>query len=211
MVIVLGVVGVVGFGNIRLGDGGIDQDANMSLSTLQTLWGRGAWLGYLVGLEVVTAATWWVASVMDEVVVEREAEEVERDEDDDVAELARRGGRRLGSADRSSFLRRVVAGQRRFRNSTKGRLETWASSRPDASLRKLCGLFWSLAAGLMAGQTLIFAKSFVKVVSNATDHSGRGSGTDLVHPLTILIAIFLVVTAIAQVWCLNRGPLRSRR
>ena len=44
LIVVLGVVGVVGFGNIRR-DGGIDQDANMSLSTLKTLWGRGAWLG----------------------------------------------------------------------------------------------------------------------------------------------------------------------
>lgn len=207
-VVILGVVGVVGFGAIRTG-GGIDQDANMSLETLKALWARWNWIVYFIGLQFVTGTMLWVASVMDETVFEREAVEDRRpggggaDDEDGIAFVNRGGGRR---SSRISFWSRLAGQQRRIRQAAKGGLESWASSRPDASIRKLCGLFWALTAGLLAGQTLLFAKSFVKVVTNATDASGRGSGSDLANPLTIFIGILLVFTAVAQIWCLNRGP-----
>jgi hypothetical protein len=71
-------------------------------------------------------------------------------------------------------------------------------------MMKLDGLLWGCSAGLLAGQTLIFAKSYVKLVSNGLDHH-QGEPKDLAHPLSILILILLILTGVLQVWCLNRG------
>jgi hypothetical protein len=198
-VVILGVIGVVAFGNIRRA--GIDQEANISFDTLQALWGRLPWVFHFIALEIVTIATVWAARIFDEVVQERESEEVEEEGAQDDVAFATRGGRGRTAgeaASKPSIWSRIRAKEGAFRDWTKARMEGWAASRPDETVRRLCGLFWSLGAGLLAGQTLIFAKSFVKLVAN-------GSAGELAHPLSIFIGLLLAVTAVMQVWCLNKG------
>jgi uncharacterized membrane protein len=208
LVVVIGVIGVVAFGNIRRA--GIDQEANISFSTLQTLWGRPAWIFYFIGLEIVTIALVWAAGAFDDVLQDREAEEVEDEGTQDDLAFAMRGGRgqTAREADANAGLwARIKAKERAFRSWTKGWMERWAMSRADESVRRVCGLLWSLAAGLLAGQTLVFAKSFVKLVANVADKTG--SPGELAHPLFILIALLLAITAVTQVWCLNKGERRA--
>jgi hypothetical protein len=210
LVVILGVVGVIGFGNIR--QAGIDEEANMSLSTLEALWARPAWIAHLILLEIITAVVLWLANIGYEVIEEKhkfEASRVLRDEEDtDVEMVLRRGGgrkTRSGFLERTfSFLRPLFSLQQRLRTWLKVSIERWSMSRSDQSLMKLDGLLWGCSAGLLAGQTLIFAKSYVKLVSNGLDHQ-RGEPEDLAHPLSILILILLVLTGVLQVWCLNRG------
>ncbi|WAR52022.1 hypothetical protein PtB15_1B461 [Puccinia triticina] len=210
LVVILGVVGVIGFGNIR--QAGIDEEANMSLSTLEALWARPAWIAHLVLLETITSLVLWLANIGYEVIEEKrtfEASRVSREEEDtDVEMVLRRGG---GRRSRSGFLARTtgflapaLSVQQRLRGGLKGAIEKWSLSRADQSMMKLDGLLWGCSAGLLAGQTLIFAKSYVKLVSNGLDHQ-RGEPKDLAHPLSILILILLILTGVLQVWCLNRG------
>lgn len=212
-IVILGVVGVIGFGNIR--QAGIDQEANMSLSTLQALWARPPWLLYLGLLEFTTLFTVWLASIAFELVQEkRDTESSSRGVDDDevdVERVLRRGGGRSAAGTQSHlssitrFFGPMIVQKDSLRNSLKQIIERWSMTRPDDTLFKLDGLLWGTAAGLLAGQTLVFAKSYVKLITNGFSHDGSGQPEDLAHPLSILICILLVVTSIFQVWCLNRG------
>ncbi|CAH7669922.1 expressed protein, partial [Phakopsora pachyrhizi] len=225
LVIIIGVIGVIGFSNIRQFTG-IDQEANMSLATLKELWARPAWIFYLIGLELTTILIVWLAGIAFEILMEkndlggpRDAQQVRRDGDledydqvvDDVVETALRngGGRKNRSKNHSNLFsstwRALMKSYRSVKQSVKLRIEGWSVSRSEQTLMKLDGLLWGCGAGLLAGQTLIFAKSYVKLVTNGLSHDGRGSLSDLAHPLSILIMLFLVSTGILQVWCLNRG------
>lgn len=51
LVTVLGVVGVVVFGNMR-NDSDFDTESNLSLTVLKTIWARKEWVAYLTCLEV---------------------------------------------------------------------------------------------------------------------------------------------------------------
>ncbi|KNF06893.1 hypothetical protein PSTG_00209 [Puccinia striiformis f. sp. tritici PST-78] len=210
LVVILGVVGVIGFGNIR--QAGIDEEANMSLSTLEALWARPAWIAHLILLETITSLVLWLANIGYEVIEEKrkfEASRVSRDEEDtDVEMVLRRGGGRMSrsgfTARTMEFISPIISLQQRLRSWLKASIERWSMSRSDQSMMKLDGLLWGCSAGLLAGQTLIFAKSYVKLVSNGLDHQ-HGEPKDLAHPLSILILILLVLTGVLQVWCLNRG------
>ncbi|KAH9811772.1 hypothetical protein DFH28DRAFT_900058 [Melampsora americana] len=213
-IVILGVVGVIGFGNIR--QAGIDQEANMSLSTLQALWARPQWLLYLGLLEFTTLLTVWLASIAFELVQDkRDTESSGRgavdDDEVDVERVLRRGGGRSAAGSKSPlssiahFFGPIIVQKDSLRNSLKQTIERWSMTRPDDTLLKLDGLLWGTAAGLLAGQTLVFAKSYVKLITNGFSHDGSGEPEDLAHPLSILICILLVVTSIFQVWCLNRG------
>lgn len=210
LVVILGVVGVIGFGNIR--QAGIDEEANMSLSTLQALWARPAWILHLILLETITSLILWLANIGYEIIEEKrsfETSRVSRDEEDtDVEMVLRRGG---GTKSHSGILARTIhllspllSSQQKLRAWLKNSIERWSMSRADQSMMKLDGLLWGCSAGLLAGQTLIFAKSYVKLVSNGLDHH-QGEPKDLAHPLSILILILLILTGVLQVWCLNRG------
>lgn len=217
LVVILGVVGVIGFGNIR--QAGIDQEANMSLSTLKALWARPQWLCYLVLLELTTIFTIWLASIAFELIQEKTDHDSSShrqfgadDDEVDIERVLRRGGGRIPiSRPATGFIARslgpLVFYTRSLRNWLKQIIERWSVSRPEDLLNKLDGLLWGCGAGLLAGQTLVFAKSYVKLITNGLSHDGSGQLEDLANPLSILILIFLIVTSIFQVWCLNRGTV----
>lgn len=73
------------------------------------------------------------------------------------------GGRRATEVGWKRWVGVVRKGHSGARKAVKGALERYTQSRPDSSIRKLAGLCWSITGGLLAGQTLVFAKSAVKV------------------------------------------------
>lgn len=97
--------------------------------------------------------------------MEDERGDAERDRD---IEGMLGGGRRSaggeGLVDRAKGAWvRVRRGHAGLRKGVKRVIEKWAQSKPDSTIRKTAGLCWSITGGLLAGQTLVFAKSAVKV------------------------------------------------
>ncbi|KNZ60075.1 hypothetical protein VP01_1613g2 [Puccinia sorghi] len=135
LVVILGVVGVIGFGNIR--QAGIDEEANMSLSTLQALWARPAWILHLILLETITSLILWLANIGYEIIEEKrsfETSRVSRDEEDtDVEMVLRRGG---GRKSHSGILARTIhllspllSSQQKLRAWLKNSIERWSMTR----------------------------------------------------------------------------------
>ncbi|KAM0791685.1 hypothetical protein ACM66B_003959 [Microbotryomycetes sp. NB124-2] len=211
--IVLGVVGVVVFGNQR-DKGEYDKESNLSLTLLKQLWSRLDWILFFVFLELTTVALFWFSTVVHQVCMARVTDErgdVDRSSPDhDIEEMLDGGGGRRAVLEDADLRTRVTAFRRKFHKShgharrfIKRLLEHWSQSRPDSSIRQLAGMSWAITGGVLAGQTLIYAKSGVKLVSSALDHSDPNGLSQFASPLSWIIVILLVVSAVAQVYCLN--------
>ncbi|GAA5981382.1 hypothetical protein JCM11641_005301 [Rhodosporidiobolus odoratus] len=212
--IVVGVVGVVVFGNQHNSTTPSFDENNLSLSLLKQIWGRKDWIAYIVCLEFATVVFWWLARITGEVCFSRITDErgdADRDGSGLDAMVSGGGGRRnTDPYAGEGFVGKVKSArdswhrkQGKVRESVKGMVERWSQSRPETSVRKLAGLMWSITGGLLSGQTLVLAKSAVKLVTAAINKSDASEGNQFASPLTWLIVILLVVCAVAQVYCLN--------
>ncbi|GAA5904157.1 hypothetical protein JCM6882_003963 [Rhodosporidiobolus microsporus] len=212
--IILGVVGVVVFGNIK-SESQFDE-SNLSLSVLKEMWSRSDWIIYLIFLEIATVLFWWLSRITHEVCISRITDE-RGDADRDGSGLAQMmeggGGRRNtdpyageGWVGRAKSARDAWhRSQGRAREVVKAYIERWSQSRSEVSIRKLAGLMWSVTGGLLSGQTLVLAKSAVKLVTSAIDKSDPNGGSQFASPLTWVIIILLVVSAVSQVYALNQS------
>jgi hypothetical protein len=45
----------------------------------------------------------------------------------------------------------------------KGQIGRWSATKPEVTIRKVAGFSWAVTGGLLSGQTLVLAKSAVKV------------------------------------------------
>lgn len=187
IVIVLGVIGVVLFGNHR-NTTDFDKESNLSLSLLKesesaplsfsgtpppthcsiiVVWGRKEWIIYLIFLELATVTLFWFSTIVHSVCMARVTDERgDADRDVDIDGMLGSGGGRRGSAHAGgfkAFLAMVKRSHGHVRRFIKKTLEQWSQSRPDSTIRKAAGLSWSVVGGILAGQSLIFAKSGVKV------------------------------------------------
>ena len=193
-VVILGVCGIVGFGNLRVSTAQ-DIENNLDLATLKTLWTRGGWLTYFLCLELVTIVIFRMASIIDRVWMEREALETQADPD------ARLSRARVPSGE--TVLQKADRYRRMLQYGIKQGIDRFTVSKPDIVLRKLSGVAWAVCGGLLAGQTLVFAKSAVKLIS--VQNSGQATENQLAHPLSIFILLILIVAAVVQIYCLNKG------
>ena len=223
VIIVLGVIGVVLFGNARTATD-FDKESNLSLSLLKEIWGRGDWIAYLTCLEATTALAFWFSCITHEVCMARVEDERGEEGEREMGD----GGRKNVAIGWRAYLEKAQAMKGRVRRNIKGALERWSQSRPDSTIRKTAGLCWSLTGGLLAGQTLVFAKSAVKVsscrialscksisdadsdrqlVTSAISHSDPNEANQFTSPLTWLIVILLVVAAVSQICktCLSKS------
>jgi hypothetical protein len=186
----------VAFGNLRISTAS-DPESNLNLETLKHLWSRSGWLVYFVCLEMASITAFWVASIINQVWTEKQ--ELETSEDP-----SERLGRRTGGLrGEETFLQSLNRRRHVVRLAIKGRIADFFVSKPDIALRKLSGLAWSISGGLLAGQSLVLAKSAVKLVSG--DASDGTSGNQLASPLSIFIILLLIVVSIVQIYCLNKG------
>jgi magnesium transporter len=112
LTIVLGVVGVVAFGNHRE-ETEFDKEQNLSLSLLKEIWARKEWVGYFTAYCITTAAFFWLSTIVHQVAMARVTDErgdAERTEADIDGMLEGGGGRR-GNIEGSGF----VANARRWK------------------------------------------------------------------------------------------------
>lgn len=216
LIIIVGVVGVVVFGNIRIKTDAIDAESNLSLSLLKEIWSRGAWIAYLTCLELTTIVFWWLSRIAHEVCMARVIDE-RGDADADGsgldAMLEGGGGRRNPNPyEGQGFVGKLKSvrdawhiRQGKVRRVVKEALERWSQSRPDASIRQLAAFAWAVTSGLLSGQTLILAKSGVKLVTSAINKTDPNEANQFTSPLSWLIVILLVVCAVTQVYALQLG------
>ncbi|KPV74240.1 uncharacterized protein RHOBADRAFT_54089 [Rhodotorula graminis WP1] len=210
-VIIVGVVCVVVFSNQKIRTDRIDAEANLSLSLLKELWGRGGWIAFFVMLEVVTVLLWWTSGIVHEVCMARVTDERGEDRSGLDAMMDGGGGRRIVNPyDGEGFVGKVKSArdawrrrQGQVRKVVKGHVEQWSASRPDTSIRRLAAFLWAVSGGLLSGQTLVLAKSGVKLVTSAINHTDPNEANQFTSPLTWFIVILLVVCAVAQVVALN--------
>lgn len=212
--VILGVVGVVVFGNIRIKTDAIDAESNLSLSLLKELWGRSDWIIFLFFLEFTTVLFWWLSRIAHEVCMARVIDE-RGDADGDGsrydAMVEGGGGRRVANPyEGEGFLGQLKSirdawhrKQGKVRSVLKRSLERWCASRPDSSIRQLAAFAWAVTAGLLSGQTLILAKSGVKLVTSALHKTDPNEANQFTSPLSWLIVILLVVCAVTQVVALQ--------
>ncbi|GAA5990074.1 hypothetical protein JCM10908_005811 [Rhodotorula pacifica] len=213
LTIIVGVVGVVVFGNIRIKTDAIDAESNLSLSLLKEIWGRPNWIIYLAFLEFTTVVFWWLSRIAHEVCMARVIDERGDDRDGSGVEamLESGGGRRVANPyEGQGFVGKVKsmrdawhAKQGKVRRVIKQTLERWCQSRPDAAIRQLAAFAWAVTSGLLSGQTLILAKSGVKLVTSAINKSDPNEANQFTSPLSWLIVILLVVCAVTQVYALQ--------
>ncbi|GAA6049083.1 hypothetical protein JCM3770_003878 [Rhodotorula araucariae] len=213
-VIIVGVVGVVVFGNQKVKTDAIDAESNLSLSLLKELWGRGGWIAFFVILEVVTVLLWWLSRIAHEVCMARVTDDrgdADRDGSGVDAMMDGGGGRRVSNPYvGEGFVGKVKAArdswhrhQGKVRKVVKRHIERWSVSRPDTSIKQLAAFMWAVTGGLLSGQTLILAKSGVKLVTSAINKTDPNEANQFTSPLTWLIVILLVVCAVTQVYALN--------
>lgn len=193
-VVIFGVCGIVGFGNLRVSTSQ-DVENNLDLATLKTLWARGGWIAYFICLELVTITAFRLSSIINAVWTEREELETQVDPDERLSRAPVPSG--------ETILQRADRYRRLVQFGIKKAIENYTVSKPDIVLRKLSGTAWAVSGGLLAGQTLVFAKSAVKLISTA--HSGHATENQLAHPLSIFIILLLIVAAVVQIYCLNKG------
>lgn len=216
LTIIVGVVGVVVFGNIRIKTDAIDAESNLSLSLLKEIWSRGPWIIYISCLELTTIVFWWLSRIAHEVCMARVIDE-RGDADADGsgldAMLEGGGGRRnTNPYEGQGFMGKLKSvrdawhvRQGKVRRVVKEALERWSQSRPDASIRQLAAFAWAVTSGLLSGQTLILAKSGVKLVTSAINKTDPNEANQFTSPLSWLIVILLVVCAVTQVYALQLG------
>lgn len=167
--IVLGVVGVVLFGNHRAPTD-FDKESNLSLSILKEIWGRSDWIAYLTCLEVTTLALFWWSGIVHEVTMGRVEDDRGGESEEREDGIEGMVGHRQTFVASDGLVGKVVGAWRRVmkihgrsRKLVKRKVERLSQSRSDVTLRKVAGLSWSVTGGMLAGQTLVLAKSCVKV------------------------------------------------
>ncbi|KIL66271.1 hypothetical protein M378DRAFT_186080 [Amanita muscaria Koide BX008] len=194
IVVVLGVVGIVAFGSINSG-----LTTEMDAARLSALWSRLNWLGYFFAMTLALALLLIFITRLEVVLATR----------NDVTEDNRSPNLPPVSSfwDRFGKFGRFVKATQFYWGKTMSwiteRLETWTAPQPDKQIAWTLGIGWACCGGGLAGACLVFAKASVKLVSGSLSH--ENTGNQFGHVSTIFTFIFLAVTAVAQIICLNKG------
>ena len=82
-------------------------------------------------------------------------------------------------------------------------VEWWAGPKDDKQVAWTLGIGWACCGGGLAGGCLVFAKATVKLISGSL--SRVNTGNQFGHASSIFTILFLVLTSVLQIICLNRG------
>ncbi|KAG8864503.1 hypothetical protein FRB96_005006 [Tulasnella sp. 330] len=187
VVVFLGVIGIVGFGSIN---SGLTQD--LDYVRLSTLWSRAGWLSYFILMSLGIIVVYIGTAQLDSVLVARS----------DLAALPT--SRPAAGPSRNAGWREQT--QYRWSSSmhwVREKLDTWMAAKDDRYVSWVLGIGYSCIGGALAGLCLIFAKATVKLTSGTISHQVEGN--QFAHPASIATVIFLAVTAVSQIICLNKG------
>ncbi|KAI0682982.1 hypothetical protein BC835DRAFT_1397425 [Cytidiella melzeri] len=189
IIVIIGVIGIVAFGSIN---SGLAQETDAKHLTY--LWTRGNWLAYFFFMAFTLLSVYIFTSQLEAVLAARS----------DLSALP------YGSVDmrvtkpasRNIFGKAVVvwkAAMLRLRVF----LESWTGSHDDKRIAWTLGIGWACCGGGLAGGCLVFAKAGVQLISGSLSH--ENTGNQFGHASSIFTFIFLAVTAVFQIICLNRG------
>ncbi|KAI0268675.1 hypothetical protein BC834DRAFT_1018817 [Gloeopeniophorella convolvens] len=189
VIVILGVIGIVAFGSIN---SGLSEES--SASHLAVLWGRAGWLGYFLAMSMSIALLYTFTSQLDLVLSARS---------DLSAEPFAGMSARMPKTSSGGPLVRLKGLWSWSMIWIAEKLEEWTAGKNDKVVAWTLGIGWACAGGSLAGECLVFAKAAVKLVSGSLSH--ENSGNQLGHPAPIFTFIFLAITAVLQIVCLNRG------
>ncbi|KAJ7703114.1 hypothetical protein B0H17DRAFT_922465 [Mycena rosella] len=197
IVVVLGVVGIVAFGSINSGLG-----TETDVDHLTSLWRRGGWLGFFFFMALSLILLVVSAGKLDAVLAART----------DLSSVPFATGlptsKPAESDPRSqNIFSRTLGTVRKTWGSLMvvltEWLELWTAPKDDTTIAWTLGIGWACCGGGLAGGTLVFAKATVKLMSGSLSHENPGN--QFGHAAPIFTILLLVVTAVMQIICLNRG------
>ncbi|KAG0242859.1 hypothetical protein BGX31_011449 [Mortierella sp. GBA43] len=180
IIVMISVIWIVVFGGMNSGG---DIEETMTLTDLKALFARVVFVIYFSILNAIIFAflalgiyAYWVISL-----------------DDESGQLRK---------DMKTKLTKLLGTNRLARASglTLEGDEGLEAEARDLRLKKVVALIMSACGGLLASETLLLAKSGVKLVTSTM--GGQNQFTD---NLSYFILFVLVFTAILQVYCLNTG------
>ncbi|PBK74449.1 hypothetical protein ARMSODRAFT_952094 [Armillaria solidipes] len=187
IVVVIGVIGIVAFGSINSG-----LATETDVEHLTQLWRRGGWLGFFFVMSSALILLLYFTSKLDELLGTRG--DIVGDSDNPVVTRGGQGSSFVSAARRVwAFLQRHVTDW----------LELWTAPKDDKTIAWTLGIGWACCGGGLAGGTLVFAKATVKLLSGSLSH--QNPGNQFGHVAPIFTIILLVITAVLQIVCLNRG------
>ncbi|KAG0706124.1 hypothetical protein DFH29DRAFT_903765 [Suillus ampliporus] len=189
MIVVLGVIGIVAFGAINSG-----LSTETDVDHLTALWRRGGWLGFFFCMSLALILVLIFANSLDAVLAARS--------DLDSEPFAGMSARRSPTSS-TTFLGKAKNNWNAWMLWVKEKLETWTAPQDDKQVAWVLGIGWACCGGGLAGGCLVFAKATVQLLTGSLSHENPGN--QFGHLAPIFTIILLVVTAVLQIVCLNRG------
>ena len=120
-----------------------------------------------------------------------------------------------------SFARSVATGWHVFMMYVTGWLEVWTGPKDDKQIAWTLGIGWACCGGGLAGGCLVFAKATYVFFAEGFSHrnltcthrvkllsgslSKQNPGNQFGHTAPIFTITLLIITAVMQIICLNRG------
>ncbi|KLO09488.1 hypothetical protein SCHPADRAFT_833937 [Schizopora paradoxa] len=192
IIVIAGVVGIVLFGSINSG-----LETEMDISRLSSLWSRGNWILYFIFWSISLILLYIFASQLELILTSRS--------DISSTPFAGQGGSSSSNVPLSGlgWRTRFVASYRGSLMWIREKLELWTMTKDDKALAWTLGIAWACCGGGLAGGCLVFAKACVKMISGALSHVNTGN--QFFHFAAIATFLFLAITAVFQIICLNRG------
>lgn len=197
IIVILGVVGIVAFGSINSG-----LTTDIDAARLSILWSRLGWLGYFFTMSLALTLLLVFITRLEAVLGARN--EITLGSENNSSQNLLTNPSIWGSL---GIIGRIVqATQFYWRKAmiwVTEKLEVWTAPKPDKQVAWTLGIGWACCGGALAGGCLVFAKASVKIVSGSIsrEHTGNQFG----HASTIFTFIFLAITAVVQIICLNKG------
>lgn len=189
MTVVLGVVGIVAFGAVNSG-----LSTETDVNHLTALWRRGGWLGFFFCMSIALILVLIFTHSLDDVLAARS--------DLDSEPFAGMSARRPRDTS-TTYLGKAKNSWNAWILWVKEKLETWTAPQDDTQVAWVLGIGWACCGGGLAGGCLVFAKAIVKLLTGSLSHENPGN--QFGHLAPIFTIILLVITAVLQIICLNRG------
>jgi hypothetical protein len=179
----------VAFGSINSGLASETDAAHLTY-----LWRRGGWLGFFFVMAISLVCTYIFTNELDTVLSARS----------DLSAEPFAGMRaRQPATSSASLMSKIRTHLNNLMIWIREKLDTWTAPHEDKQIAWTLGIGWACCGGGLAGMCLVFAKAAVKLITGSLSHENTGNQFGHVSP--IFTFLFLGVTAVFQIICLNRG------
>ncbi|KAF8135708.1 hypothetical protein EV363DRAFT_1429417 [Boletus edulis] len=189
IVVVIGVIGIVAFGGMNSG-----LSSETDVDHITALWRRSGWLVFFFSMSIALLVVLKFTFSLDAVLAARS---------DITSEPFTGMSSRRSSPPSTTFTGKVKSTYASFSFWIMEKLEIWTAPKDDMQLAWILGIGWACCGGGLAGGCLVFAKATVKLLTGSLSHENPGNQFGHIAP--IFTIILLIITAVLQIICLNRG------